>query len=527
MSLNTLISSTIPAKKAATRSSVASLSSSKTSIRSNVGGATSSDFLNFATAKASNQTNLRDLAISKKSRKSLALDRYNTLVAAASAALLLHFEGTNGSQVTSDSGANAASSSFVFAGVFGQPTISTTRSKFGSASLACNITGYVRVTNSSVSAIATGDFTLECFFYATSFGSGSGWSTYLSLGTSSAGVVLRISSSNQVQVIINGTTQNVATIANGLNTWRHIAIVRIGGTVKVYYDGSAIGNSFASSANIAAASLFIGNANPTVTDNDYCSGNIDEVRLLVGNGVYTGNFLVPTSAFTTQTQTPSLIPPSSLLLHFDGTNGSSSTSDSGQYAASSTITMTGARFGQTSISSGQAKFGSTSMSCNVTGYTSVVNTNIPALGTNDFTLEFFMYPTSFGPGSGWSTYIMLGTSSTGLTIRISNSRFLQVTINGNTYTSATAVIPNTLNAWHHLAFVRSSGVGRVYYDGTDVSGAISSNYSLAAATLYIGNANPAVTDNDYCAGYVDELRLLQNIAIYTGNFSSPGSAFAS
>jgi hypothetical protein len=527
MSLNTLISSTIPARVAATRSSVASLSSSKTSIRTNPSAATSSDFLNFATAKANLQTNLRDLAVSKKSRKSLALARFNTLVAAASAAILMHFEGTNGSQVTSDTGANAASSTILFSGSIGQPTISTTRSRFGSSSMACNITGYVRVSNPNVSAIGTGDFTLELFFFATSFGSGSGWSTYLSLGTSSAGVVLRISSSNQVQVIINGTTQNVATIANGLNAWRHMAVVRIGGTVRVYYDGSAIGNSFSSSANIAAASLWIGNANPSVTDNDYCSGNIDTVRLLVGNGVYTGNFLVPTSAFTTQTQTPSLIPPSSLLLHFDGTNGSSSTSDSGQYAASSTITMTGGRFGQTSLSSSQAKFGSTSMAGNVTGYTSVANPNIPALGTSDFTLEFFLYPTSFGPGSGWSTYIMLGTSSAGLTIRISNTRQLQVTMNGNTYTSAAGVIPNTLNTWHHLAFVRSSGVGRVYYNGTDVSGAISSNYNIAAATLYIGNANPGVTDNDYCAGFIDELRLLQNIAIYTANFSSPAAAFAS
>jgi hypothetical protein len=305
-------------------------------------------------------------------------------------------------------------------------------------------------------------------------------------------------------------------------------VVRIGGTVKVYYDGSAIGSSFSSSANIAAASLWIGNANPSVTDNDYCSGNIDEVRLLVGNGIYTGNFLLPTSAFTTQTQTPSLIPPSSLLLHFDGTNGSSSTSDSGQYAASSTITMTGGRFGQTSLSSGQAKFGSTSMYCNVTGYTSVANANIPALGTSDFTLEFFLYPTSFGPGSGWSTYIMLGDSyNVGLNIRISSTRQLQVNINGNTYNGAAGTIPNTLNTWHHLAYVRASGSARVYYDGVDISGPLSANYSLAAATLYIGNANPAVTDNDYCAGYVDELRLLQNIAIYTANFSSPGSAFTS
>jgi hypothetical protein len=229
-----------------------------------------------------------------------------TTNAPPSAAYLLHFDGTNGSTTTSDSGAYAASSTVALTGGrFGSTSISTTSSKFGGASMACNVTGYTSVTNSSVPAIGTGDFTMECNFNASAFGSGSGWSTYLSLGTSSAGVVLQISTAYQVRLIINGTTTTIGTLTTPLNAWQHIAVVRYSGVVKVYYNGTALATAVSSSANIAAAPLYIGNSSPAVSDNDYCAGYIDEVRVMIGYAAYTATFTPFIGGFYPAPATPS------------------------------------------------------------------------------------------------------------------------------------------------------------------------------------------------------------------------------
>jgi hypothetical protein len=92
---------------------------------------------------------------------------------------------------------------------------------------------------------------------------------------------------------------------------------------------------------------------------------------------------------------------------------------------------------------------------------------------------------------------------------------------GFSISEATAI---TTGAWHHLALVRSSGVGTGYLDGTSfgtasLAGTLSTDSSSA---LSIGG--DAAGNGQAIDGYVDEIRI-SNVARYTSNFTPPSAAF--
>lgn len=199
--------------------------------------------------------------------------------------------------------------------------------------------------------------------------------------------------------------------------------------------------------------------------------------------------------------------PVSLLLHFDGT----------AFTDSSRNSHTISSHGAVSLSSSQSKFGG------VSGYFTGGRLTIPdnsvfGLGTGDFTIEMWVYPTATSLVGG---LINLGSYNDGLLWRI-GSNVDSLYLNG-VHTDWSAFTNAPLNTWTHLALVRSGSSVVVYANGVSVHTRTSSADLNASNAVMIG-AGAHNTGEAY-VGYIDELRITKGVARYTANFTPPGAPF--
>ena len=149
-----------------------------------------------------------------------------------------------------------------------------------------------------------------------------------------------------------------------------------------------------------------------------------------------------------------------------------------------------------------------------------------APGSQNTTIEFWMKQTSTGGiqrifTTSWS----FGLNN--ITIRTNNSNCLIASVANVeiVQTSGTNYTCPTVNVWHHVALVGLGTTWNLYVDG------------MLARTSSWGDANkPNITDSDAFIGgwegserfngHVSNFRYVIGTAVYTSNFSSPGSPLA-
>jgi len=176
----------------------------------------------------------------------------------------------------------------------GTAQISTTQSKWGGSSLkSAASTDYL--TGKSI-ALGGGDFTIECWVYPTSFPGSQ--NAVLSFGTSdlTSTCIVYLGSAGQLS-FYNNLIVATSTSTASANTWTHIAIVRISGTVKLFVngiqDGSGSNSNNISDVNLQVFRGFGGITTPII-------GYIDDLRITKGVARYTTNFTPPTSQLQDQ-----------------------------------------------------------------------------------------------------------------------------------------------------------------------------------------------------------------------------------
>ncbi len=153
---------------------------------------------------------------------------------------------------------------------------------------------------------------------------------------------------------------------------------------------------------------------------------------------------------------------------------------------------------------------------------SFAGSNDWAVGTGDFTVEWFGYQTDT---TQFQRVFSVGDyPSIKLGVSIESSTFYYWANDSFRYSSAGATSTNT---WYHWAVVRQSGTTYVYRDGTlrGTSIADTNNITDNTTSLYIGNTNTPAT-NAAWVGYITNFRFVKGLAVYTGNFTTPTSALA-
>jgi hypothetical protein len=199
----------------------------------------------------------------------------------------------------------------------------------------------------------------------------------------------------------------------------------------------------------------------------------------------------------------------SLLLHMDGSNGSTTFTDSSNNALSMTVS------GSTALSTSQIKYGTASGAFTDGKLTAPSNSVLSMDG--DFTLEFWVYQT--GNTSPYDTVVSAASESTFMIRHASG--YEGVILGGNTNVANT--ISFTLNTWHHIAVVRNAGTYKVFKDGTDITTSTYTDSStLDLSGMIIGDSS--VSGRNF-VGYIDEFRITKGVARWTANYTPPTAPF--
>ena len=156
----------------------------------------------------------------------------------------------------------------------------------------------------------------------------------------------------------------------------------------------------------------------------------------------------------------------------------------------------------------------------VNSYIDTAGSSDWAVGTGDFTIEWFQRQTAT---AGFQrAFTVDDFPSIDIGVSVENATFYYWANDAFRFSSAAAV---TTNVWYHWAVVRASGTTTVYRDGTVRGAAFADTNNITNTTdpLTIGNENTASTLAAF-QGYITNFRWIKGLAVYTGTFTVPTSS---
>lgn len=214
----------------------------------------------------------------------------------ANVALLLHGDGTNGSTSFPDSKGNTWSAN-------GDAQVDTSQKVFGTGSILLDGSGdYVSGALNAL-ALASADFTIEAAVRLSSVASDYCIiGKYLATGSQRAWFV--DIDANGLYFVYSqlGVTSTTATALFSFvtNTWYRIAVVRSGGNILLFVNGSLIATvAIGTSIFTGSAPVIIGATN-TGSLGKFFPGWLDEIRLTTGVARYTASYTVDAAPFPDQ-----------------------------------------------------------------------------------------------------------------------------------------------------------------------------------------------------------------------------------
>jgi hypothetical protein len=202
----------------------------------------------------------------------------------------------------------------------------------------------------------------------------------------------------------------------------------------------------------------------------------------------------------------------SLLLHMDGSNGSTAFIDTSATAHSITV------FGDAQVTTTSPKFGTGALLLDGTGdYLSAPSHPSLTFGSGDFTIEAWV---RFNTVSA-RQYIFSQRDTGGFALYLlADGRLGGLSPGSNSTTQASATM--AVNTWHHVAFTRSGTSHNVWVDGVGSPTGTFSD-SGESGTSYIGYRGSGTVE--LLDGRIDDLRITKGVARYTATFTPPTQSF--
>ena len=202
---------------------------------------------------------------------------------------------------------------------------------------------------------------------------------------------------------------------------------------------------------------------------------------------------------------------------FEGTNG-----DTVAYNYVSGLT---ALTNSAALSTTQVKYGTTSLACS--GGTTVslpqLSPTLPlGLGTSNFCIEMWIYPTSFTNATAPGVFDYAASTTLRIGFYFTSSTAVNLRLNGTSNSLTLSTIGISLNTWTHIAVERTSTAAsglKLYINGT-LQGTFTFAQSIPSTwTLYIGSTS----DGYPMAGYIDDFRFTA-ATVYGAAFTPPTAA---
>lgn len=213
--------------------------------------------------------------------------------------LLLHCDGTDGSTSFPDASGQAH---VVTAN--GDAQVDTADKKFGTGS--CLLDGtddWLSVAATDDFNFGTGDFAVDCWVNLNeAIGTTVQQLFHMTDGTGVFSVYFQeAGGQDQIDVVVTAggpplvNQKRDVTMVTG--TWYHIAITRSGDTIRIFLDGTQLGDDVTISGSVMAANASLTIGDDTTSTNEL-DGWVDEFRISKGVARWTENFTVPTQEYS-------------------------------------------------------------------------------------------------------------------------------------------------------------------------------------------------------------------------------------
>ena len=145
------------------------------------------------------------------------------------------------------------------------------------------------------------------------------------------------------------------------------------------------------------------------------------------------------------------------------------------------------------------------------------------LGSNAFTIEMWIYPTSTAAEQILINKVATASVVGSFDIRMSTTgtiRTLVATTAGAVWSNdTTSTLTVNFNQWNHVAFVRSGNVFTRYINGVSAGGYTSAITLVNEATTLNVGANG--NGSSKFTGYISNVRVVNGSAVYTADFTPP------
>jgi hypothetical protein len=197
----------------------------------------------------------------------------------------------------------------------GSAQVNTSQSKFGGASAQFDGTTDFLITGSTSDfAFGTTEYTIEGWLRLNVTGK---QHTFFDIRAAGNDWVLYVNSSNRLEIFTGSTGTGSTTLSSAV--WYHIAVVRDSTNLKVYLNGTQEIAITAPNVSGSRQLRMGGGRDGGSFPNTDLNGWMDEIRVSK-IARYTSGFTAPTTVFTNDSNTL-------LLIHADGTNGSTTFTD--------------------------------------------------------------------------------------------------------------------------------------------------------------------------------------------------------
>jgi len=302
------------------------------------------------------------------------------------------------------------------------------------------------------------------------------------------------------------------------DTWCHRALVRKGPTFYAFRNGILQGTQAVGGNGIFSNATYgpMVGCWPNPGGYAYFYGHIDEFRVSNGIARWTANFSVPSAGSPLVLYKPDPDLNTKLLMHFDNLGDASQYKRGAATAAGGAVTtnITPTPFG-----------GSRGLYLNGTNsYITYPDHADWSIG-DDYTIDMWIWIQAWPPagqaaclathwaGDGWLLMLLSDGNMTMLQRQAAA---------GGDYSVYAAAPGLTINTWHHIAFVRAGRINKIYVDGVGGPPLTTPVLPVVSSLLYVGMlAGTSYPFN----GYIDELRITKDRALWTANFTPPNAPY--
>jgi hypothetical protein len=357
---------------------------------------------------------------------------------------------------------------------------------------------------------STGQFTIELWLYLLATPTSN---VQIAGVQSTGGIALYIASNGTLSLNLNGTGDLLtSSYTPPLKTWVHLAISRnASNAIGIFAAGARINSTTNGGTYSGSTGFKVGG---------FGDCYIANVRVTKGSYLYDAGSASP---YTVPPLTTPLATTAETV--FLGCQWGAGPYDVSTYR--NTLTVSAGVINQsistttfltspysTSTNIGSVYFGGSDYLTT----TSTTSSSVVSFGTNNFTVEFWMYLTKIGVNQAIFDTRFPDVANAGFDIQISNTNQVRASTNAAFYTSnLTGVIANQ---WYHVAVVRNINTMTLYLNG--IINAISPG-NLAGVNFVNTTATIANGAFGYFNGFISNLRAINGYAAYSyaGSFIPP------